>query len=279
MCGPSSRRRTQVFTIKKLLLCIITIPGALIALMFAGGILAVRKRRYGGALLMASAAALYILSIGPVADFAIGRIELLNHAAAHDNADSIILLGGGLVEGAADLTGEHIPSPVMMVRIVECVRLHRRHGLPIVVSGGVVGSGPAEAPVYRRFLVDLGVPPERIIVESRSRDTVENARYVRPIIAERGFRTSILLTSAFHLRRATLIFREEGLSVVPHSCGQLARSKKKLDTYDALPTMHNLYKSSLALREFAGLALYRIKYAVAPSSSTRTTIVSIRRDQ
>ena len=58
----------------------------------------------------------------------------------------------------------------------------------------------------KRFLTDLGVPDPMIIVEDKSRDTIENARYARQICERRGFVRPILVTSAYHLKRSVLSF-------------------------------------------------------------------------
>lgn len=254
-----------VFHLKKLLLPFFSIPGAIIVAMLAGAIWHIVKRRSGGFPLLVFSGLLYVLSVSFVGDFLMRQVEVPDLYDGSVPADSIILLGGGLVEGVRDLTGEHIPSPVMMTRIVDCVRLYNRYRFPVIVSGGVVGTGPAEAHVYRRFLTDLGVPADRIVVEDRSRDTVENARYVKDVLTGLGLRKSVLVTSSFHMRRATLIFTGEGVPVIPHACGAMAQRKKTLDMFYTLPNIHDLQKSALALRELAGLAFYSIKYAPGAS--------------
>ena len=88
-----------------------------------------------------------------------------------------MLLGGGVYGGAPDVRGVGFPSEEMLPRIVTAVRLQRRLGVPVVVSGGkVFDHSFAEAPVIGRVLADLGVPPGKVVLEGRSRDTSENAR-------------------------------------------------------------------------------------------------------
>jgi uncharacterized SAM-binding protein YcdF (DUF218 family) len=59
-----------------------------------------------------------------------------------------------------------------------------------------------------------GVPAERIVVEDAARNTFENAIYAGRIIRDRGWARVILVTDAFHLRRALYVFRRLGLEVL-----------------------------------------------------------------
>lgn len=63
----------------------------------------------------------------------------------------------------------------------------------------------------REIAIELGVPDRAITVETESLDTIANARLCRPLLQELGARTAFLVTSAYHIRRAAIIFR----AVVP----------------------------------------------------------------
>lgn len=67
----------------------------------------------------------------------------------------------------------------------------------------------------RRFMVDLGVPGEAMVLEDRSRNTSQNAEYSAEILAEQGIRRILLVTSAHHMPRAKRLFEAQGLKVVP----------------------------------------------------------------
>ena len=63
----------------------------------------------------------------------------------------------------------------------------------------------------RRFLEDLGVPHEKIIEESRSRDTIENAEYTAQICSQYGYKRPVLVTSAFHMQTISWSFEKAGM--------------------------------------------------------------------
>jgi uncharacterized SAM-binding protein YcdF (DUF218 family) len=252
----------MLFTLKKIVTSVVTLPGVLIIFLLITGIYGLLKRGRLWALNILIGFVIYGISISPVANAIIGCVELDYSFHSAEEVNAIILLGGGIIEGVRDLSGTHAPSTDMMARIVDAVRIYKLHKMPVIISGGAVGSGFCEALVVKRFLIDLGIHEKMILTEVRSRDTVENARFVKEIFSERGYKRGLLITSAYHMRRALLIFRSEGLDVVPHSSGFLCEKKKYLDTLDFLPNIHDLRKSAVALREMIGFAFYSIKYAV-----------------
>jgi uncharacterized SAM-binding protein YcdF (DUF218 family) len=80
-------------------------------------------------------------------------------------------------------------------------------------NGALIGDGPIEADFAIPFFESLGVSKDRIIVERRARNTVENATFTKQLVApERGERW-LLVTSAAHMPRAIGVFREAGFPV------------------------------------------------------------------
>ncbi len=75
-------------------------------------------------------------------------------------------------------------------------------GAPIIVSGGVPKSGRVEAVEMRRWLVERGVGPARILEEGYARDLLENIVYARQILDQIGAGAAIVITSANNVRRA-----------------------------------------------------------------------------
>lgn len=103
-----------------------------------------------------------------------------------DKADAIVLLGG---ESQA--------------RPVEAARLYKNGVAPLVF---IIGTG--DTLTNRRALIQAGVPPERIMVETQSRSTLQNADFARPLLEKAGVRHAVLVTSSFHARRALATFQQ-----------------------------------------------------------------------
>lgn len=245
-----------MFAAKKIISAFIVIPGLFITILLIAGLVCARRKNPAWKPLLAVALLLYLFSVGPVANTLIGAVEMHALYNGKERADVIVLLGGGIHDGVPDLTGSNIPGADAMYRVVEAARLYKLYCLPVIVSGGAVGCDAPEAPVDGRFLADLDVDRNSIICDTRSRDTGENAEFVREICTQRGFKRCVLVTSAYHMRRAEYIFKEAGIESLPHTCGAYAESQKCLDYLDLLPHIAQLRKSSLALRELIGSAYY-----------------------
>jgi len=115
-------------------------------------------------------------------------------------ADAIVVLG---CRGLARLTR----------RLDRGIRLFLTGAAPLLLlSGGGSGRVP-EAEIMRRMALARGVPDASLLVESRSRDTVENAREAARLLRPRGGRKVLLVSDRAHLPRAALLFRLAGLRV------------------------------------------------------------------
>jgi uncharacterized SAM-binding protein YcdF (DUF218 family) len=109
---------------------------------------------------------------------------------------------------------------------LEGARVYRLLGVPTVIaSGGFVSpdeQGPSPSEILRDALLKLGIPAERIVVESRSRTTREQAVLVGELLRARGVRRFVLVTEANHMPRAVATFRGLGLLPVPSAPPLLA---------------------------------------------------------
>ncbi|HAK93275.1 MAG TPA: YdcF family protein, partial [Massilia timonae] len=98
-------------------------------------------------------------------------------------------------------------------RLRYAAHLHRRTGLPILVSGGAPGPGAmsladAMAAALRE---DFGVPVRW--VEGRSRNTAENAMFSAALLRPEKVGRVLLVTDAMHMERARTVFQRGGLQV------------------------------------------------------------------
>ena len=78
----------------------------------------------------------------------------------------------------------------------------------IIVSGGVQKSGVTESYLMKKWLIDKGIIADRILIEDKSKDTVDNALNSVEILKVNNAKNIILITSASHIRRAKTIFEE-----------------------------------------------------------------------
>lgn len=251
-----------MFLFKKIVTPFLLPPGLFVLLLAAAAIWAWRrKERGGGWIFLAAALLIWLSSMGVTAQWTMGRLEADLAMPEAPQADAIIMLGGAAYDQVPDLSGRGTPGPGTMERMVTAARLQRRLGIPIIVSGGkVFSTSAAIATVTRRFLIDLGIPADQIIMEDQSRDTYENALFSKQICDRSGFRRPLLVTSGFHLKRALFCFQAVGLAVTPFPCALTTWPGQPKRWHHFLPNANAMAASVAALHEELGLIYYRMVY-------------------
>ncbi len=129
-----------------------------------------------------------------------------------------------------------------------------------IVSGGAADASRTEVIEARAIadqLLEWGIEPDRVIVEDHARNTYENAVDSSAIVRARGFRSVLIVTSAFHMPRAYSCFRAVDLEVdtLPvdfRSYGSPYRG-------EFIPRAKHLEESSEALREWFGRGIYKLR--------------------
>lgn len=243
-------------------------PGCFIVLASIGFL--ARARWWGRMLLVASLAALWLLSTGPVRDALTRPLEYaappLSEAAIgalHDASvpTAIVLLGGGTREKAPEYAGVDDLSRFAMMRTIYAAWLARQTGLPVYATGGrpLSKANESEGGIMRRMLLRFGVADAMAFAEESSENTWQNAMFMQRILQQSGVSRVVLVTSAWHMPRALWCFRQQGLDVIAAPMDYLT-STKPYDMRGLIPDAVRLLDSSLALHEYIGLAWYRLRF-------------------
>jgi uncharacterized SAM-binding protein YcdF (DUF218 family) len=173
--------------------------------------------------------------------------------------DAVILLGG-LVERSTESNEPGYNDSVERL-IVAYDLLRTNHARYVIVSGGVLDPAVpslVEAKVLADQLVDWGIERDRIAAEPKSRNTHENAVESRRIAEGKGWKRLLLVTSAFHMPRAEGCFRAVGLSVDTLPVDYRAYDPGRFSG-SWLPRASHLERSTMALREWFGHGIYRLR--------------------
>lgn len=173
--------------------------------------------------------------------------------------DNIVVLGAGidpLVTAsrrsfALNDEGSRLTEAVILARRFRNARLIYTGG-----SGRVFGEKLDEATAARGFWLAMGVPASRIVIETRSRTTYENARNLRAMATPQGH--WLLVTSALHMPRAMGVFRRQGFAIAPwpvayHTSGRMSELFEFTDAVS-----DGLRLTDLAFHEWLGLVFYRL---------------------
>ena len=175
-----------------------------------------REKRLA-AMLAALVFVFYLFCTSLVSERLMGALESAYTPPENPQGDVVIMLGGGAFPDTPDVSGQGTLCSSPANRLLTAVRLQKELAVPIILSGGQVysDSGP-EAVIAKRILMDLGVPEDKIIVEGKSINTTQNAKFSTEIMRERGLNKPILVTSAFHMRRSVLNFAKNGMEVTAY---------------------------------------------------------------
>lgn len=176
-------------------------------------------------------------------------------------ADVIVVLGGGI--GVAFPPRLYPDLGDASDRVWHAARLYHAGRAPrLILSGGMLpwkSGAMSEAEAMAVFLRALGVPQDRMQLESESATTRDNALETARMMADTGAQGAILVTSALHMRRAESSFRALGIEVVPAATDHEVVKDGPLTALDLLPDAGALEASSRALKEMLGLVVYRLR--------------------
>ena len=170
---------------------------------------------------------------------------------------AIVLLGGGdqFVQGWTDnLT---VATPIEAERVLEAARVFRLISPAwIITSGGQpepLDPGIPSGDTMHDELVRLGVPAARIVAESTSRSTHENASHVAPLLRSLAIQHVVLVTSDTHMRRSLGAFRALGIEAIP----AIAPGGGPPSRWDEwFPNGHGLEWTRTVVHEICGIPYY-----------------------
>jgi uncharacterized SAM-binding protein YcdF (DUF218 family) len=148
-------------------------------------------------------------------------------------------------------------------RVLHTLLLYREGKIgKIIISGGsgaILKKESTEAAELRKTLLFSGVPDSVIIVEDKSRNTRENALFTRKLLElHPEIRKTILITSAFHLRRAEGCFRKAGLQPDIFATDFYSSDRKFTPDNLIIPQENALANWNRLLHEMAGYLMYKL---------------------
>ncbi len=152
----------------------------------------------------------WLVAVGVLVYFLLAVFLALipNMTAPTGNEQAVIVLGAGL-------KGDRI-SGTLKRRLDAAYEFSVSHpDLPVVVTGAQgPGETRTEASAMKEYLVDRGLPEQRVLLEDRSTSTRENFIFAKQVLAQNGYPdvdTVVFVTNRFHCYRAGLIARRLGL--------------------------------------------------------------------
>ncbi|MDR9780312.1 YdcF family protein [Rhizobium redzepovicii] len=175
-----------------------------------------------------------------------------------ESLQCMIVLGGAF-ENEVNTVRHGIEFNGGADRFVEALRLAQKFpDSRILVSGGdgsISGVYEGDAAASERFFPLFGVGRDRLIEETQSRTTFENAVNTKEFLASQGLSKCLLITSGFHMPRSVGIFRKLGIDIVPWPTDYRTDGQVRLGLDFTQPNL-NAQNMATAIREWYGLIGY-----------------------
>ena len=189
------------------------------------------------------------------------EVDTVTNTQLSGNYDAGIVLGGGLV--AIDQKTQHLVYGQSADRILQAIEMYKKGRIQkIMISGGageLFDPHQVESLLMRKFLLNIGIPAEDILVDSLSRNTHENSVETKKILDEEIPNGKFLLfTSAVHMRRASASFKMQGINVDLYSTNQTIRLRNFSFENILLPSSMAVYYWETMLHEINGFIVYKI---------------------
>ncbi|MGF7176318.1 YdcF family protein [Azospirillum doebereinerae] len=240
-------------------------PGNALVLTLALGALMLRRprwRRFGERLIALVALAFLAVTFAPVGAFVALPLENRFPYAeplGPEPVDGIIMLGGAVNPPLTADRGDPSLNDAAE-RVLAFADLVRRFPAARAVftggSGRLLGQDTKEDASIRAALLQAGIPEDRVLYETESRNTWENAVFSRDLAAPKPGERWLLVTSAMHMPRSVGIFRRVGWAVVPYPVDY--RTRHDARPYARFELDRNLPILGDAVREWIGLVSYRL---------------------
>ena len=237
----------MAFVLSKIFTYLFLPPGIFIVLLLIAFFACKRFKL----LFLFSAIVLYLLCIAPAKDLLISHLESIK--IDNGSANAVVVLGGGVYP-----KGYFKARPEAFERVVYGLTLARRYNIPFIFSGG--GIKYNESKLVKMDMAhlckNLGCG-FKIYFDNKSLDTYQNGYYTNILFKKHGLAKNIyLVTTAYHMKRAVLIFRYFGFEVHPRPIGFAYEGKYIF--WDFLPHMDNFYESYKAIHEIFGILSLKI---------------------
>jgi uncharacterized SAM-binding protein YcdF (DUF218 family) len=251
-----------MFFVLSKILGFFAIPSNLVVSVGLLGVVLLPTRfvRAGRRLVVASLIVLAILGLSPLGNVLIIPLEqrFPPWDAGGGAPDGIIVLGGAISPDVSAARND-VALNESAERLTAVADLARRYPKARILfsggSGALIYDEGTEAEYAARILESFGIPYARVMLEDRSRNTIENAIYSKDIVKPKPGERWLLVTSAHHIPRSIGVFRKVGFAVEAYPVDWRTRGWE--DALRPFPTMGDgLRRADTAVREWIGLLAY-----------------------
>lgn len=191
----------------------------------------------------------------------IWEIDSVSNIDLQNYYDAGIVLGGGLV--SLDEENNRLVYGQSADRIMQAIEMLKQKKInKIIISGGsgsLLENNDVESVLMKRFLINIGIKPTDILIDSLSRNTYENAIETKKIIESNFPKGKFLLfTSAIHMRRAKSCFAKQYINFDYYTTNNIHKKRNYSIDYMLIPSSLAIYQWEALLHEITGFVIYKL---------------------
>ena len=216
------------------------------------------KERLGKFMVTLGVLLICIFSITPFANYIAGPLESqyvpfngIIKEYKKEDIKYVVVLGGGHVYDSSIPASSRVNNAAL-VRLVEGIKIFREFpGSILLLSGGGINSPGTDAGTMLDVALAMGVKGESIIIEADSKDTKDQARFIKGFVKSSPF---VMVTSAAHMKRSVVLFEKMGMKPLPAPTNYLVRDDGRPHGFGyVVPHSQNIRKVESALHEYLGI--------------------------
>ena len=187
-------------------------PTSFIGILLVTGLILLWKNKKSAKIVLSFGVLFFIIaSTAPLKTFLFSTLES-NEGQKPHNLDYIVVLGGKIFPHAQHPLSSQI-TPSLLSRLSYAIALAKgKPGSKLVLTGNGAEQ-KTEAELMYEFAKQMGIEPERIIMEKESMNTSDHPRYLKKLLNGKQFG---IVTSAYHMPRALRLFKAQGLNGIPY---------------------------------------------------------------
>jgi len=208
--------------------------------------------------LIAAIVILYIFSNSFLFNKFAGVWDIPPYQQKNNDVYSCAIVLGGFSGGDKSNHGHFTAAADRFIRGAQLLTTGKASHLLITGGNGSLDPGTFREGAWAKVqLEELGISDSLILIENNSKNTIENAKFSNVILQKSNLKGPYLLvTSGFHMRRALMIFKKEGINVIPYSCNLMRRDDLSFDDY-FIPSAEPLGGWVFYIKELIG---YTVNY-------------------
>jgi uncharacterized SAM-binding protein YcdF (DUF218 family) len=197
----------------------------------------------------------------PLSNFLLSKIEDYIQTSKYpvQQLTGVIVLGGSFNSGLESKERNEVSLNSSVERLTKALEVYKKNPRILILFSGFSGElkpqGWNESDMAKKFFLDQGVKLDNLIFENQSRNTFENIKFSKDIIANyKG--TWGLITSASHMPRSFFTFKKQGLILEPINVDyKTGTSRMFWINFDISSGLSNW---SIILHELIGISYYKI---------------------